>query len=362
MRHWGDFFNKLDLVNFSGGAMGTFFINLLIANDSDQFTENAKRYGDLIGIEDLTLEWSYFPDYLYALRYHTVKPVQTKDSKEDSIIHFTGKFGDDYFLPYAYAFSNYFIKNAKFNNEIEDRVDFYKLECDFKSLGPDALDLAFEVVEPSPEFFSVIKSHVNYEQINHKTIPYANRITCYFRKDKDWIKHILLLYKRSLYALDKPNQLEILVTQSCSSASIEQFQNRINGSLEGLRPYITESRLRMITQQEIETSRKNDIMIDIYKIIFEDNLEDLYNIYPDFALDREKTKVLRLAQETSHKILDDLKLDHTMSDTRELIPTTETSNILTPLVMQRINDTRDYFQKLVRKYGTLEQRYGKRIF
>lgn len=276
MDHIDQFFNRLTLVNFVGGSMGTFLCDLVADCDHPYYV---RHKGGSITMND-NYEWCT-TDYFHHLFSDRYDPQSFK--------RFIDKFGpgwEKYYL-YAYALEemNYLNHRLLSPPGLVDKIE--DLDSYMKKTVDD-----FEIA------FRTVKTHPDQKISIHKSIKWKYKIFSYFPEEKQWVQKFLFLWKRHFSVIDgaKPNPM----------IGIDEFQFKtLIRSLE------VPGWLHVVPRAESKIDKTEFKGINMYQLVFQKNIDTVMSAMPDFQMTNEKMKLLETAHSTSLKIFDKLELDHT---------------------------------------------------
>ena len=177
------------------------------------------------------------------------------------------------------------------NNHYFDRT-FHNKDLVSVFTGEKAIELANE--EFTTIGFPYVKNHPNPPALYGNIIlPYKNRIFCYFPSGKKWIADLFVLYKHHFYKLFHNS-------------------NDYDYGLEHL-PLLAQignDNLRRAVPPR--TFFADHDSVNMYEMVFNKNIEDIYKIYPDYKPNPRQLEIIDMAHDTSMLVLKDLGLSHEM--------------------------------------------------
>lgn len=270
MNKYDDFFSKLTLVTFGGGRMGSFLINFLTA-------ENEIIYNRFVKQGNFGLRSNH--------EWHLAHYFENAHNIKKETIEYTKNFygANTYLKQTLFSYAKLIDKN--FINKTVQDIDLINTFT-----GEKALELVNE--EFTSIKFPYVKDHPAPPTLHGNIIlPYKNRIFCYFPPGKQWIANFFVLYKHHLYKIFHNN-------------------NNYDYGLENipLLALIGDKR-----RQEPEAiTLENHTSVNMYELVFNKNLEDIYKIYPGYKPNQTQLKLLDMAHDTSMLVLKDLGLSHEM--------------------------------------------------
>lgn len=273
MRHIDNLFKGLTLIDFAGGAMGTFLCCLLGDNEHEHY-KKVKRSGNA-GMTD-NFEWARV-DYFSEL-------VDKDFSKITS--HFAKKYGDEWKKKFLYAYAVEYISKVKSGQIAVDMhlvpVEQYKKNLKVHLDGNDLI-------------FTAIKSHSNEDTgsvFTADNIPWKYKLYAYFPDDKLWVQHVLLFWKKYLF----PRQATKDIFRQAS------FKANI---------LLTDPSSEIFDKFKENAPGPDWKKLNMYELIFNKNTDILYEAMPDLTLTAEQLRLLDLAHTTSIQIFKNLGMDHT---------------------------------------------------
>lgn len=275
MNKYEDFFSRLTLVSFQGGAMGSFLINFLTAEDPELYTK--LEYQTYFGLRT-NQEW--------ALLYY-FQGIQDLDIKvTNQLKEYYGKnYTQQTLYGYGRLIANLYKENKLSISAITSEFTFERF-----------LELVREDYDSL--LFPYVKNHLDLKDIQEKNIPYKKKIYCSFPEGKQWIIYAFVLYKHHLYKIFHNTQ---------------DFGYHIGNVKNWIRYHQDD-----ILFDTIPVNYTDHETLDMYELVFNKNLDGLRKIYPDFEPNELQLKLLDQAHDTSMSVLNDLKLSHelTITDSR----------------------------------------------
>jgi hypothetical protein len=270
MNRYDKFFSKLTLVSFQGGAMGSFLINFLNAENPELYAEFERR--EFFGLRT-NHEWSV----LYYFQ-----GIQNLDvTVLDQLKEYYGK--NTYIQQTLYAYGRLVENLCK---ERKWSTSLVKSEFTFER----ALELVKEDYDYDSLLFPYVKNHLNERNFQEKSVPYKKKIYCYFPKGKQWIISAFVLYKHHLYKIFHKNNNYDYGTGDVKNW-IRYYQDNI---------YFDPMPINYTDHESL----------DMYELVFNKNLDGLRKIYPDFEPGELQLELLNQAHDTSMMVLNDLNISH----------------------------------------------------
>lgn len=270
------------MVSFNGGAMGSFLINLL---------DKSSRVG--FGQHSSNLEWNHV-SYFLSLEHGILDTNESYHAvKKPFIDKFDHHQWTKYYL-YAYAYSSYQVcKDA--NGSINEFVG-EKFVNSFMSSN-NRLDVKNNVIPTNDLDYFYVKSHpfvrgmiFFYDQ----SITWKQKIHCYFPDDKLWIMHLLALWKHHLFKLFHPSSQK----QFIDFWLLDAFTNPKKHEF-----VLTTGKFKYLNLDDFTH-------VNMYNLIFNNDVSELYEKIPGFELTPDKEKILTQACQSNCSILDKFGFDH----------------------------------------------------
>lgn len=268
MNRYDQFFSKLTLVSFQGGAMGSFLINFLTAENPELYAE--LEHKEFFGLRT-NHEWSVLY-YFQGIQDLDVEVI-------DQLKEYYGK--NTYLQQTLYAYGRLVDKLYKENQWSNPTV---KSEFTFERV----LELVKEDYDSL--IFPYVKNHLNLKDIQEKNVPYKKKIYCRFPEGKQWIISAFVLYKHHLYKIFHKNN---------------NYDYGIGDVKNWIRFYQDN-----IHFNPMPANYTDHEPLDMYELVFNKNLDGLRKIYPDFEPNELQLKILDQAHDTSMMVLNDLNLSH----------------------------------------------------
>jgi len=275
-----ELFDWIVPVSYSPGHMGTFLQGFLTPKLDFLFYNNI--------IKDTNHEW-IFRDLFDG--FFGLNPKTYND-----LIYILLDF---YTAPEIFKIAAVVILNTKFylkyylNDQICFTMDHIPLVLDLaKDKKYHQLQFPIELVKTrTSRYIKEHRSSIGFKKItlSISDTPWVRkRITCDFSNEKLWIPYYLLKYKSS-----KSTYL---------SYNIELFHNDTNEF------FITRSNMF----EDVKFNISN-LQVDMYDLIFNKNIDQVYKIDPNFEFTKEKEEMLNLAKSSSIEILESFGIDHNTS-------------------------------------------------
>lgn len=312
------FFQTQNLVIFRAGHMGTFLINFLQA-DHSIFEKGYKK--SLFGRRH-NKEWLYDD---YFMRCIAQKPPYTfvqKHSYEAQVegildymkTVYVTKYGDNlgikYYL-YAVAVIRQSFIHTAFNyplivKDIIQRIGF----CDDDEL----LSLIEHQILTSEIQFNYVKSHPNWLTVidsRYNSLPWNKKIFCSWPANKEWIPFLLYFYKASFFTT---------VSSKKPFIDFEVVKHTVNSIISEDKLILDEHCYEVDIYNHVP--EEEIVYVDMYKLIFENDVSDIFKIDPNFAMTDKKQEILDVAKNDCIEILRTFETPYTFdTDTRDNILT-----------------------------------------
>lgn len=278
MKHVDDFFKQLTLIDFEGGAMGTFLCCLL--GDNNHKFYNQMKSANTAGM---------FPNFEWQ-RVDYFGELVDKDFS-NAINFYSKKYVHDWEKNFLYSIAVEFITHMK---------QFERPPLDMHLLAVDHLkrNLATRI-ETEDIMITAIKGHSNEPTgkiFTAQNIPWRHKIHAYFPADKFWIQQVLLFWKKYLFPMFDATMNAEVVTQGITKAEMLLADT----SPDAFDKFRCDS-------EAVEDYKH----VNMYELIFYKNTDTLYDAIPGLSLTNEQHKLLDLAHTTSMEILKKLGMDHT---------------------------------------------------
>jgi hypothetical protein len=261
--------NYFTPIIWEAGHMGSFLENFLSPR-----SKLLTKYNKAMGILP-NHEWGYIDPFLnyFGSDFWKYNGYRTQLAKKYSGIELQEQIATAIF----YA-------NLKYSLLEKDHYQMYGND---DLLNPDSYQWDIPLTELTEQANPYMKFHLN--QYLGNPITRNRAIFCTFPKSKTWLPFLLLLYK---FSNSKRNK-ELL-------SSLKNLKNITSLDLDDsfFTHYFT-------------PAPKNAYKFDIYKLIFENDLSQVYELYPDFKFDYFKKTQLALAKDTSIKILEKFDMCYT---------------------------------------------------
>ena len=309
------FFQTQNLVIFRAGHMGTFLINFLQA-DHLIFQKGYKL--SLFGPQR-NKEWLYDDYFMRCLEEKPPYAFVQNHSYEDEVelildymkTVYVTKYGDNLGIKYyLYALAvirqsfldthgvyNYFL----IVKDIIKRIGF----CDDDEL----LSLIEHQILTSEIQFNYVKSHPGWLTVKdsrYNSLPWNKKIFCSFPANKKWIPFLLHFYKLSFYKTvsSKKPFIDTEVVKHTVNSILAEDKLILDELCDEVDIY------NHIPEEEI-------VYVDMYKLIFENDVSDIFKIDPNFAMTDKKQEILDLAKNDCIEILKTFETPYTFdTDTR----------------------------------------------
>ena len=274
MNRYDKFFSELTLVSFTGGAMGSFLINFLMAADEEyyQILKNRTAFG-----LKHNHEWQLT---------HYFQDIRDLDASELTLLsNYYGK--STYIQQTLYAVAqivqDLFLSRQLVAENIHKTFSFEKV---LKLVKRDFDKILFPYVKNHQ-----IKSISTFD-CNNKSLNFKKKIYCFFPANKNWIIPTFSLYKHNLYKLFHDN-------------------HDYNYGLGDVNYWMTlyHQNDRIVSYSESIPGHES---LDMYELVFNKNFDGLRKIYPGYQPNDLQLTLLDQAYDTSMIVLDNLKLSHEM--------------------------------------------------
>lgn len=269
-------FDRLVPVAFPAGHMGTFLrgfltpnTNNLFPNDSVKLENHEWNFVDIF--DDFFAEPSNIFEELISILYNH---YQSQD-----II----KIAAVVILNTKYHFKN----NSLDDYDTKNKNNFPVLLEFAKNPKYHQIQIPLELINTHSNIY--VKEHHLHKSIypTLKDMLWKNKkINCCFLNEKSWIPYYLLKYKS--------------LTSEYLKKNVERFD-----SMTGYFPYI-----EVLNNQLPSNTDDRYMAFNMYDLIFNKNLDQVYEIDPNFEFTKEKELMLNLANISSIEILDSFGLSH----------------------------------------------------
>ena len=273
-------FDRIVPVTFSPGHMGTFLRGFLTSNTNNIFpydlTKSDNHEWNFIDIfDDFFAEYGNVFEDLFLILYNH---YQSQDIFKTAAVVILN--------------ANYYLKNNqgfRSNTRLKDNLPFL-LEF-AKDPKYHQIQIPLELINIDTNIY--IKDH-NLDDIKYSNLTFSMRdmqwknkkINCAFFDEKSWIPYYFLKYKsvKSEYLKNKIIELDNITSYF---PFIQTFNNQL--------PSKTDDRC---------------MIINMYDLIFNKNLDQVYKVDPNFEFTKEKELMLNLANSSSIEILESFGLSH----------------------------------------------------
>lgn len=295
------FFKQLTPVIWRGSHMGTFLINFLSADNSwpiKKFTGFGMK---------ANYEWKHHDHLISLASFPKANMFPVIEQK------FINLFGDDYFkyLVYIYAYAIYKNKSSveNFLNELEHDQILNIIE---HQVGLKVIFPYFKLHDSSDS-----KQRLYIEKISQ--LNYKDAIHCFFPPNKEAIPALLVLYKKFFYNMFTNEHVN---TDHLSDYLYKCWLNKFTSY-----PYKD-------SNKNLVTSLLNAKSVDMYRLVFQKDLSDIYKIYPTFEFNMYRQQLLEQAHSTSLKIMECLSVDHSLDSLNDPHPIMNTNQKIDQLFKQ----------------------------
>lgn len=177
-----------------------------------------------------------------------------------------------------------FYKNLKYS--LLDK-DHYTIPGDEDLLNPESYQWNISLEELTEQANPYMKYHA--QQYINAPSKRNRAVFCTFPKNKSWLPYLLLLYKFNR-----------------SKRSLQHLPG-----LQHLKNIKTLQKDFVFHDYYFTAPIKGAYVFNIYKLIFEKDLTQVYELYPNFQFDKFKQYQLELAKNTSIHILNKYNMDYT---------------------------------------------------
>ena len=290
--HIDKFFQTQTLVIWRPGHMGGFLMNLLEADKPNYSLMNQQQ--KMTRIENL--EWCHSDYFVNYFNISIVPDLEREFIRLEDLS--TNQYGNEIGkkkIAYLIAVVNHLHESRlTFGNRYHVLLDVFR---NIKT----ADDIEQYISQPiNNNNFNYVKSHTSWKIIKDKdfhSIPWKEKIYCYFPPNKDWLKFVLHFYKLSYY-------FNVISTPPW------HFEEPFNNEITSL---INNSPLHLDTlypEYEIYPFIPKEELkhVDMYKLLFEDD-------YNNLGIDITEThkKLIDIARQDTIDILNFFGLDHEMN-------------------------------------------------
>lgn len=282
-----DFYKKQTLVIFRRGQLGSFFMNLMMADDPnyDNLVKSI-QYG-LVEDTGQWLVYDYFSSQLNGLVSNYVR-----SGLPSLNLYFSHKIKSQLEEKNLTIYEILFLR-TKLNsaNKPVHELSFNEI-LDLLNQPIDYIKFPFVRASPQvnlDDYQQAIASGNKIQQAIFDIITNWSglKVFCYFPEDKQWISSLLECYETSFVPSIKFNRLIL-------DQNFDDWRLTADGLIKNF-----------------ETDYLDFPKINMYKVVFEKDLSDVYKIFPNFVLTEKKQKLLDLAHFSQLKIMQTLQLDHT---------------------------------------------------
>ena len=289
LNHIDEFFKTQTLILWRPGYMGGFLMNLLgTENPYYTYMCGKNQFGRMEN-----MEWQHTD---YFVNYFSYLPTEYNQIE--------ALMSDIYGKESSKKNTAYLIAVIKHINESSlDKGNEKNIVCDIlKNIKTknDVDNLLRQLI--TKNYFNSVKTHDQWRVItdkNYHSIPWKEKIYCYFTPEKEWLTFVLHFYKLSYYRTVKsklPYYDESHILETTADAIINNKELKLDG-------YKPEHNL-------YPNMRKEEFRhVDVYKLLFEDNG------YTQLGIDiTEKQKdLIDKARQDTINILDLFELPHTLN-------------------------------------------------
>jgi hypothetical protein len=271
-------FDRIVPVSFSPGHMGTFLRGFLSQNTNNLFTDSFRKLENHEWIYiDIFDEFFSNPNNIFE---ELILVLQNYYQRQDIIKIAAVVISNSlYYLKNNHSFR----PNTKLNDNLPFLLEFAK-------------DPKYHQIQIPLELMDTkiyIKDH-NLDDIKYLDLTFSmkdmqwqnKKINCAFFDEKSWIPYYFLKYKS--------------VESKYLKATLNYFDN-----ITSHFPYIQE-----VNNQLPSKTDNRYITINMYDLIFNKNLDQVYEIDPNFEFTKEKEVILNLANTSSIEILESFGLSH----------------------------------------------------
>jgi hypothetical protein len=296
-------FDHFTPVIFSPGHMGTFLLNFLTAEKSTYLNKvghNEKPFRNYSG------EWQY-TDGLGGF-------IGNRENNFDKIYDKLSKLYSGNILYNAVAISILNINWAHIQRGLNYRTYDWKEEIvDLILNNPESLSVQMPIEMISTCWSPYMKCHANQDCLKIiKNIKFkSKKIFCSFKFERAWLADIIHMYKMNDYYI-KQNRM---IKEVFLGSSYEMQQMAVKKIKESLEPgiyYQTALSIkdynRFYYQQDFKT---NYVDFDMYNLVFNKNIDQIYEIDPTFEFTDNKKNMLNKTNEMTKEIFDYYEIDCT---------------------------------------------------
>lgn len=279
-------FDHLVPVSFPAGHMGTFLKGFLSPTVDNLFYDSTKK------IENHEWEFNDIFDSLFGNDVKTFNPL----------ISILAEFyqGTDIFKVAAIVIINtkYYLKTNKIKN-CHTKFHTPLLLKMARDKSNHKLNVPLELIKTRTSRY--LKEHqltLRFDKavLTTRDMEWKRKINCIFPVSKYWIPYYLLKYKSSM------------------STYLKYHLHHLN-LIPDSNPFIASMQL-----SEVHYTDPTQFNFNIYELVFNKNLTQVYEVDPAFEYTKEKQDMLELAHLTSHEILNsfDLNVNHIIDETTSI--------------------------------------------
>ena len=290
MNRYDKFFSELTLVSFTGGAMGSFLINFLMAEDE-------KYYQSLIDRKFFGLRQNQ--EWHVVHYFQNIRDIDTLTLSKLSRHYGKSSFTQQALYAHAHIVQDLFYAKELQAETVLRRFTFEKV---LELVKKDFDKIIFPYVKNHQ-----LKTSLDFD-CNNKSINYKKRIYCTFPENKSWIGSVFGVYKHNLYKLfDKTNS---------NHYGVKDVTDLI---------YLYNINSKMINNYPSTIPEHEPL--DMYELVFNKNLDGLRVIYPNYEPNDLQLELLDIAHKSSIEVLNNLNLSHdivtdTFSGTKDFLDQT----------------------------------------
>jgi hypothetical protein len=278
--------NNLTPVMWEGGAMGAFFMRFI---EDSNFLRNESQWKNLEWFNwDRTLQYlEQGNNHAYYVNHINGHTSLLKEK-------YQGIEFDKAFIYVIYQLTEPLVRE----------------HGRFELIHPIPANLSsekvLELAEMDPIFdvanlkFTHLKCHYENTNVLINSLNWKRKIFCQFSFDKTWLVDLLMYYKKFYYTIDKP---EIPISDQLKNdpVSFEKFyKNEWNKRIKNL-------------GKRLVKDLPGYHNIDMFDLIFNKNIEQIKQLYPDFELNHFQNNMLEKVKQDIIYICSVFELDPSIS-------------------------------------------------
>jgi hypothetical protein len=287
MNRYDKFFSELTLVSFTGGAMGSFLINFLLAEHEEYYRLLSDR-----GVFRL----KHNQEWQVTHYFQNIRDVDISTLTKLSNYYGKSTFTQQALYAHAHIVQDLFLARELHSETVLRRFTFENV---LRLVKKDFDKIIFPYVKNHQ-----LKTNLGFD-CNNKSINYKKRIYCTFPSNKSWIGGVFSVYKHNLYKLFDKNH---------------DYEYGLRDVNEFIHLYLLDSEMKNNYPETIPEHES----LDIYELVFNKNFDGLKAIYPNYEPNDLQLELLDSAHNSSIEVLNKLNLSHdivtdTFSGTKDFL-------------------------------------------